>query len=268
MPSRRSGRRPTGSTEPVAGRKVTPEGKPRPEVTRFLAELRTTPPPTTRAAGRTMPARAGGAPDSRAHLLFALDATMSRQPTWDMAVAIQADMFMEAAKFGGLAIKLVYFRGLDECRATGFVTDPIKLAALMTRISCRAGRTQIGRVLRHAVTTARKQGLRAMVHVGDCCEEDPDALAAVAGELAILGVPAFFFHEGHDAFAGAVFAELARVSGGVALPFDAASPHELSALLKGVASYAAGGEEGLRKLAQREAPARALLAHLSAAQKR
>ncbi|RMF70065.1 MAG: VWA domain-containing protein [Alphaproteobacteria bacterium] len=237
------------------------------EVARFLAELRDAPAPCPQEAEGALSTERGGSADAPAHLLFALDATMSRQPTWDMAVAIQAEMFLEAAKFGGLAIKLVYFRGLDECRATGFVTDPVKLAELMTRISCRAGRTQIRRVLSHAVTTARKQGLRAMVHVGDCCEENPDTLAAIAGELAILGVPAFFFHEGSDAFAAAVFAELARITGGAALPFDATSPHELSALLKGVAVYAAGGTDALRRLAKREMPARALLAHLGSQEK-
>ncbi len=268
MPSRKAGRRPSDTLRPADGRSAAAGGTLRPDVARFLADLRAASAPAGQEAGQ--PAAATGAgriPDSPARLLFALDATMSRQPTWDMAVAIQAEMFLEAAKFGGLAIKLVYFRGLDECRATGFVTDPVKLAELMTRISCRAGRTQIRRVLRHAVATARKSGLEAMVYVGDCCEEDPDALAAIAGELAILGVPAFFFHEGQDAFAGTVFTELARITGGAALPFDATSPHELSALLKGVAAYAAGGAEGLRKLARREAPARALLAHLGPAQK-
>ena len=33
-------------------------------------------------------------------LIFALDATMSRQPTWDMACQLQADMFREAGHIG------------------------------------------------------------------------------------------------------------------------------------------------------------------------
>ena len=234
----------------------------RPEVARFLAELEARKPARSRTGDRQMPGDATATAAPRAHLLFALDATMSRQPTWDLAVSIQADMFLEAARFGGLAIKLVYFRGLGECRATGFVRDPVKLAELMTRITCRAGRTQIARVLRHAVRTARTDGLKAMVYVGDCCEENPDQLAAIAGELAILGVPMFLFHEGGDAFARQVFEELARITKGVAMAFDPDSPQELAALLKGVAAYAAGGDEALRTLARRDAPARALLAHL------
>ena len=48
--------------------------------------------------------------------------TMSRQPTWDMACALQADMFREAAALGSLDIRLVYYRGLNECRATGCIS--------------------------------------------------------------------------------------------------------------------------------------------------
>ena len=54
--------------------------------------------------------RAGG------RLILALDATMSRQPTWDMACALQAEMFDAVGKAGSLSVQLVYFRGLGECR--------------------------------------------------------------------------------------------------------------------------------------------------------
>ncbi len=57
-------------------------------------------------------------PGAKGRLVFALDATMSRQPTWDMACALQADMFREAASLGSLDIRLVYYRGFNECRAT------------------------------------------------------------------------------------------------------------------------------------------------------
>src|SRR5690349_6893641 len=87
---------------------------------------------------------------ARGRLIFALDATMSRQPTWDTACALQADMFREAAAVGGLDIQLVYFRGLNECRASGWVADSDKLASLMSRIDCRGGQTQIGKILHHA----------------------------------------------------------------------------------------------------------------------
>src|SRR3984957_13361000 len=71
------------------------------------------------------------APGARGRLIFALDATMSRQPTWDMACALQADMFRGAAGIGRLEIRLVYYRGLDECRASGWISDTAQLAKLM-----------------------------------------------------------------------------------------------------------------------------------------
>src|SRR5436853_4749476 len=107
------------------------------------------------------------APGARGRLVFALDATMSRQPTWDMACALQADMFREAAAIGSLDIRLVYYRGLNECRASPWVSDTTRLARLMSGIACRGGNTQIGRVLSDARNEAVASGVRAMVFVGD-----------------------------------------------------------------------------------------------------
>jgi hypothetical protein len=50
----------------------------------------------------------------RGRLIFALNATMSRQPTWDQACHLQAEMFREAAAVGGLDLQLAYYRGLAE----------------------------------------------------------------------------------------------------------------------------------------------------------
>src|SRR5215470_6359116 len=60
----------------------------------------------------------------RSRLIFALDATMSRQPTWDTACKLQGEMFMEAQAIGGLDVQLIYFRGLGECRASRWVSEP------------------------------------------------------------------------------------------------------------------------------------------------
>src|SRR5260370_19920731 len=104
------------------------------------------------AKAKAMSALRAGA---RGRLVFALDATMSRQRTWDMACALQADMFREAASLGSLDIRLVYYRGLNECRATGWISDSAQLAKLMSKIDCRGGNTQIGKVLSEARREAR-----------------------------------------------------------------------------------------------------------------
>jgi hypothetical protein len=47
----------------------------------------------------------------RKRLILAIDATASRQPTWDTASQVQGQMFLEAGTYGGLDIQLAYFRG-------------------------------------------------------------------------------------------------------------------------------------------------------------
>jgi hypothetical protein len=200
----------------------------------------------------------------RGRLIFALDATMSRQPTWDSACALQADMFREADAVGGLEIQLVYFRGLGECGASGWVAGGDKLAALMSRIGCRGGHTQIGKVLSHARKEYRRQPVQALVFVGDAMEENLDDLCAAAGELGLLGVPAFMFQEGHDPVAEKAYREIARLSRGAYCRFDAGAAHELGELLRAVAAYAAGGRKALADMAaRRSGSAQKLLAQLS-----
>ena len=206
---------------------------------------------------------ASAAEGGRGRLVFALDATMSRQPTWDSACALQADMFREAASVGGLDIQLVYFRGLNECRASGWVAGGDKLAALMSRIACRGGHTQIGKVLSHARQEHARRRVQALVFVGDAMEETIDDLCAAAGELGLLGVPVFMFQEGHDAVAENAYREIARLSHGAWCRFDAGSAQQLGELLRAVAAYAAGGRKALAALSARSSPgAQALLAQL------
>ncbi|WP_414474622.1 VWA domain-containing protein [Microvirga sp. M2] len=195
----------------------------------------------------------------RARLVFALDATMSRQPTWDLACRVQGEMFAAASDAGGLSVQLVYFRGFGECRFSRWVADPRALTDLMTKISCRGGQTQIGRVLRHVRTEARRAPLKVLVYVGDAMEEPIDDLCAVAGELGLIGVKAFMFHEGHDPEAARAFREIARLSGGAYAQFDAGAPRILSELLRAAATYATSGVEGLARLTASSAQARGLL---------
>jgi hypothetical protein len=221
----------------------------RPEIEAFISRVRELGPGAT-----------GG---KRGRLVFALDATMSRQPTWDSACALQADMFREAATIGGLAIQLVYFRGLGECRASGWVAGSEKLAGLMSGIDCRGGHTQIGKVLNHTRQEHAKQKVQALVFVGDAMEEAIDDLCAAAGELGLLGVPVFMFQEGGDPVAESAYREIARLSRGAYCRFDTGSAHQLGELLRAVAAYAAGGIKALSDLSARQAGvARQLLAQM------
>jgi hypothetical protein len=188
---------------------------------------------------------------------------MSRQPTWDTACTLQAEMFQEAAGIGGLDIQLVYFRGLNECRASRWVADGKQLAQLMSRIDCRGGQTQIGKVLSHARQEHARGKVQAVVFVGDAMEEPIDDLCQAAGELGILGIPVFMFQEGGDPIAENAYREIARLSRGAYCRFDLGSARQLGELLRAVAAYAAGGVRALRELsAKRSSGAQILLAQL------
>lgn len=183
-------------------------------------------------------------------LIFALDATASRQPTWDQACHIQAEMFAEVASLGGLSIQLCYFRGFGEFEATPWLGDGQALIRRMTEVACLSGKTQIARVLRHAAAEASKTRVNALVYVGDCMEEDEDALGDLAGRLGLLGVPAFVFQEGAEPRARRAFQDIARLTRGAYMSFDASSAKMLRDLLKAVAVYAAGGRKALTHYAE------------------
>ena len=191
---------------------LVPKGKVRDEIAAFVKKV-----------GQL--ARPNAGEDGR--LLFAMDATMSRQPTWDMAISLQAGMFEAIPKDAALQVQLIYFRGLGECRASKWVLDATALAKLMSTISCQGGNTQIGRVFAHARDEHRKRRIHAVVYVGDAIEENVDALCAKAGELGLMGLPIFVFQEGRDSRVEAAFKEFARLSKGAYARFDSGAPQQL-----------------------------------------
>lgn len=178
-------------------------------------------------------------------LIFSLDATMSRQPTWTRAMTIQSSMFDAVGKAGGLSVQLVYFRGLSECRASKWVINAAALRGLMLGIECRGGYTQIAKVLNHAARETGKSSVSAMVYIGDAIEENIDLLCQKAGELGLKGMRCFFFQEGHDVAAENGFREMARLTGGAYFRLGPDSARELSELLGAVAVYARGGLKAL-----------------------
>ena len=215
----------------MAGQPKLPSKSTNAEVQAFLRKVSATPSTT--------------APGTRGRLIFAMDATASRQPSWDRAMHIQAEMFRETAALGGLDIQLAYYRGFGEFRASPWVSESQQLLRQMTGVSCLAGHTQIGKLLKHAVAESKRKKINALVFVGDCLEEDIDRLGQLAGELGLLGVPCFMFHEGADPIARRAFQQIAQLSGGAFCRFDASSAKQLRDLLAAVAVFAAGGRRAL-----------------------
>jgi hypothetical protein len=208
------------------------------EVDAFLRDLQRAPAPLP-----------GG---GRGRLIFALDATASRQPTWDRACHIQGEMFEATAALGGLDVKLVYYRGFNECKASRWMTSAAELHRAMRGVSCLGGHTQIERMLAHALAETKRQRVGALVFVGDAMEEEIDRLCQLAGELGLNGVPVFVFHEGRDPIAARAFQQIAKLSRGAYLRFDLASADRLKELLAAVAVYAAGGYRALAAYGDRK----------------
>ena len=203
----------------------------------------------------------GAPPGPRGRLIFAMDATASREPTWDQAARIQSAMFADTQALGGIEVQLCFYRGFRELDHSDWILDAETLLQRMNQVFCSAGLTQIERVLAHAIAEAGRGRVNALVFVGDCMEENPERLADLAGRLGLLGVRAFMFQEGRDPVAEHSFRDIARLTGGAWCPFDANSPHLLRDLLGAVAVYAAGGRRALTRYGESRGGAILKLTH-------
>ncbi len=178
-------------------------------------------------------------------LLFAIDATASRQPTWNSASKVQQEMFQATGTIASLAVQLAYYRGFQQFSASPWLSDSRQLARLMSTVQCEGGHTQIARLLRHALEEHRKVPVRAVVFIGDAVEESPDTLCDLAGQSGLLKLPLFLFQEGTERTVETTFRSMARLSGGAFARFDSSSAGTLAGLLGAVARYAAGGRAAL-----------------------
>jgi hypothetical protein len=203
---------------------------------------------------------AAGASTKYGRLIFALDATASRQPTWDTACKLQAEMFQAATAVGRLDLQLVYYRGLGECRASRWMSNSGQLAKVMSQVMCRAGETQIEKILAHAAKETKLLKVSALVFVGDALEENPDTVLSAANTLGHLSVPAFMFQEGHDRKVEQAFRDIARATHGAYCRFDPGAARQLAELLRAVAVFATGGMPALA--AQHDASAIKLLGQM------
>jgi hypothetical protein len=218
------------------------------DVQAFIGKVKNAPLVTTAHKGR---------------LIFAMDATASREHCWDMASQKHAAMFAEADKVSSLSVQLCYYRGMGDFTALPWTRGADEIRQALLSVRCLAGQTQIAKVLRHALSETRTSKVNALVFVGDCVEENPDSLGALAGQLGILNLPLFVFQEGNNSKVGSIFSQLATLSGGAHCQFDQGSARQLGQLLAAVAVYAAGGKPALENnLLSKDASVRRLLQQL------
>ena len=231
MPAEGSLLRPFRLTAPMA--KPPSRRSSSSEITQFLSKSKS----ITRFVG------------AQARLLFAMDATASRQPTWDHARRLQLEMFRATEDITQLSVQLCYYRGFHEFYASRWLTDGAAVSTLMASVTCEGGHTQIARLLRHAIQEHGKRPVKALVFIGDALEESPDTLCDLAGQCGILKLPLFLFQEGDDPAVKTTFRSMSKLSGGAWARFDATSASALASLLGAVASYAAGGRAALENSA-------------------
>jgi hypothetical protein len=177
-------------------------------------------------------------------MIFAMDATGSREPTWEMAGKLHREM---GAALGGLTLQLIFFGG-TACKSSQWVVGGQRLAELMIKVRCVTGCTQINRVLQHVLTESREHTIRALVYVGDCCEESGEELFGLAEQLKRRTIPIFVFQEGTDSVAEPIFRRLAQITDGIYASFDTGSAEQLRKLLAGAADYAAGRHKSISDL--------------------
>lgn len=185
-------------------------------------------------------------------LVFGLDLTKSREAGLEQARIATAAMFDAIRKFGRVEMKLVYYRGTNECRESQWCADAEVLRRSMLKLSCEGGNTQIAKLLRLVLDESEK--LSAAVFVGDHFEEDPDELFGLAAMLRDKAIPLFVFHEcdDHDKWslqAKPLFKRMAEISGGVYVEFKPDSGQVLRELLPSIAAFSTAGTQGVQRLA-------------------
>lgn len=181
-------------------------------------------------------------------LIFAMDATASRQPSWDRACHIQARMFSATDRLGGIQLQLCHYRGINEFYSSNWLNNSQALLNTMSQVSCAGGYTQLGRVLDHCLAEHARQPVQAAIIIGDAVEENINSLCVKAGKLGMLGVPLFMFQEGSDHNVSNHFQQMAQLSHGAYAHFDENSADHLANLLAAVATYTSGGVEALQRL--------------------
>jgi hypothetical protein len=203
---------------------------------------------------------------SSGRLIFGLDLTASRQVSLHQAQIATAAMFNSIKAVGAVAMKLIYYRGTDECRESEWHDNPDLLCRTMLNLSCKMGQTQIARMLR--LILGEETEVSAVVFVGDHSEDDPDELFELALMLKERSLPVFCFHEcvnQNDLAMKAkpVFKHMAETSGGMYVEFKPDSGAVLREMLLNVAAFSAAGAEGVRQVASPQtSEARQLRRHL------
>lgn len=197
---------------------------------------------------------------TRPRLVFAFDATASREPAWATARQVTDALFK--ALPGELDVALAVHGGSRLHTFSNFTSDARTLRDRAAGISCIAGFTRLLAILTGSL---KRPGVRVVVYIGDVFEEPLGRGRRLADAMAVRGIKLIVLHDTSDAAArghAEIFQDLARRTGGCVVPFDASAPGKLRDLLAAVAVYAVGGSKLLREKRREMPGALVLLEHL------
>jgi hypothetical protein len=197
---------------------------------------------------------------SRPRLVFAVDATASREPAWTAARQV-TDSLVKALP-GELDVALAVHGGNRVHTFTAFTNDAAALRDRAAGVTCQAGMTRLLPIL---AASLKQQAVRVIVYIGDVFEESLPHGRQLADSLGARGTKLIILHDTSDSSArrdAEIFWDLAKRTGGCVLPFDASAPGRLRDVLSAVAVYAVGGEKLLRERRHALPGAVALLEHL------
>ncbi len=204
------------------------------------------------------PAEAG--PPRRPRLVFAVDATASREPAW--AAARQVTDALVKALPGELDVALAVHGGTRVHTFTAFTNDATMLRDRAAGVTCEAGLTRMLPILSASL---KQPAVRVVVYIGDVFEESLLQGRQLADAMGRQGTKLIVLHDTSDhaaARSAELFWDLAKRTGGCVLPFEASASGKLRDLLSAVAVYAVGGEKLLRARQQSLPGAVMLLDHL------
>ena len=196
----------------------------------------------------------------RPRLVFAVDATASREPAW--AAAREVTDALVKAMPGGLDVALAVHGGSRVHTFTAFTDSAATLRDRAAGVTCQAGLTRLLPIL---ATSQKVSAIRVVVYIGDVFEENLSQGRVIADVLGRQGTRLIVLHDTADPSArkdAEIFWDLAKRTGGCVLPFDTSAPDRLRDLLAAVAVYAVGGAKLLRQRHSDSPGAIALLEHL------
>jgi hypothetical protein len=197
----------------------------------------------------------------RAKLVFAFDATASRDSAWRTSTALTDALL--AALPGQLDVALAVHGGGKLHTFTRFERDASKLRERAAGVRCEAGRSCLLDILVRALEV---DGVGTVLYVGDVFEESHRRARKLAASLAARQIRLIILHDAphpsQDDDGADIFAEMTSLTGGCVLPFDASALPRLRDLLSAVAVLAVGGTPLLAAKQETMPAARLLLEHL------